>query len=54
MKLLFHFQRLSYEEFIDYNTGEIKQGVEYIKSLNRTTLKYADHSEYEGNLGISI
>ncbi|MCM1987930.1 hypothetical protein [Methanococcoides seepicolus] len=45
--------KIAYEPFIDYNTGEIKQGVEYFKSLNRTILQYADHPEYkyEGNIG---
>ncbi len=46
-------QKIVYEPFLDYNTGEIKQGSHYFKSLNMTILQYADHPEYkyEGDIG---
>lgn len=46
-------QKIVYEPFLDYNTGEIKQGAEFFKSLNMTILQYADHPEYkyEGDIG---
>jgi hypothetical protein len=49
-------QKIVYEPFLDYNTGEIKQGAEYFKSLNRTIFQYADHPEYkyEGDIGQMI
>ncbi|WP_342305550.1 hypothetical protein [Methanolobus sp. ZRKC5] len=46
-------QKIVYEPFLDYNTGEIKQGSHYFKSLNTTIMQYADHPEYkyEGDIG---
>ncbi|WP_135609414.1 DNA polymerase [Methanococcoides sp. AM1] len=46
-------QKIVYEPFLDYNTGEIKQGMEYFKTLSRTILEYANHPEYkyEGDIG---
>jgi hypothetical protein len=46
-------QTIVHEQFIDYNTGEIKQGSKYFKSLNSTILQYADHPEYKykGKIG---
>ncbi|WP_342304966.1 hypothetical protein [Methanolobus sp. ZRKC5] len=46
-------QKIVYELFLDYNTGEGKQGPHYFKPLNRTILQYADHPgyKYEGDIG---
>ncbi|NOR47225.1 MAG: hypothetical protein GQ533_04160 [Methanosarcinaceae archaeon] len=47
-------QRMVHEPFIDYQTGEIKQGVKYFKPLSKTILQYVDHpeSKFEGDIGI--
>lgn len=47
-------QSIVYEPFIDYETGEIKQGSHYFKSLSRTILEYANHPEakFDGEIGV--
>lgn len=42
-----------HEPFIDYETGEVKQGCQYFKPLSKTILQYIDHSEYkyDGDIG---
>jgi len=35
------------EPFIDYETGQIKQGLRYFKPLSKTILQYLDHAEYK-------
>jgi hypothetical protein len=46
-------QSIVHEPFIDYETGTIKQGLEYFKPLSKTILQYIDHpeSKYEGDIG---
>ncbi len=41
------------EPFIDYETGVIKQGLQYFKALSKTILQYVDHPEYkyDGEIG---
>ena len=43
-----------YEPFIDYETGEIKQGSHYFKQLSRTIIEYANHleSKFDGEKGV--
>jgi hypothetical protein len=43
-----------HEPFIDYETGVIKQGVEFWKPLDKTILQYLDHPEYkyDGDIGV--
>jgi hypothetical protein len=47
-------QSIVYEPFIDYETGEIKQGSHYFKQLSRTIIEYANHPEakFDGETGI--
>ncbi|WMW22914.1 hypothetical protein RE476_03570 [Methanolobus mangrovi] len=47
-------QGIVYEPFIDYETGEIKQGSHYFKQLSRTIIEYANHpeSKFDGDIGI--
>ena len=47
-------QSIVYEPFIDYETGEIKQGSQYFKQLSRTIIEYANHleSKFDGEIGI--
>jgi DNA polymerase elongation subunit (family B) len=47
-------QSIVYEPFIDYETGEIKQGSHYFKPLSRTIIEYANHPEakFDGDTGI--
>jgi hypothetical protein len=47
-------QSIVYEPFIDYETGEIKQGSHYFKPLSRTIIEYANHpeSKFDGETGI--
>lgn len=49
-------QKIVHEPFIDYETGLIKMGSRYFKTLSRTILQYVDHPEYkyEGNVGLLI
>ena len=48
------YQKIVYEPFIDYETGEIKEGSKYFKPLSRTILQYIDHLEnkFEGDIGV--
>lgn len=41
------YQKIVYEPFIDYETGEVKEGSQYFKPLSRTILEYVDHPEYK-------
>lgn len=47
-------QEIEYEPFIDYETGEIKQGSHYFKPLSKTIMQYVDHQEskFDGEIGI--
>ncbi len=47
-------QSIVYEPFIDYATGEIKQGSHYFKPLSRTIMQYVDHLEhkFDGENGV--
>lgn len=46
-------QKIVYEPFIDYQTGEVKEGSQYFKPLSITILQYVDHPEnkFEGDIG---
>ena len=46
-------QSIVNEPFIDYETGQIKQGLHYFKPLSKTILQYLDHAEYKysGDIG---
>ena len=48
------YQKIVYEPFIDYETGEVKEGSKYFKPLSRTILEYVDHPEYkfDGDVGV--
>ncbi|MCD4735722.1 MAG: hypothetical protein K8R53_06735, partial [Bacteroidales bacterium] len=43
-----------YEPFIDYETGEIKEGSKYFKPLSKTIMQYAEHLEhkFDGDAGV--
>ncbi len=47
-------QSAVYEPFIDYETGEIKEGSHYFKPLSKTIIQYVDHpeSKFNGEIGI--
>ncbi|WP_135604818.1 hypothetical protein [Methanococcoides sp. NM1] len=47
-------QSIVYEPFIDYATGEIKQGSHYFKPLSRTIMQYVEHLEhkFDGEIGV--
>ena len=47
-------QKIVHEPFIDYQTGEVKEGSQYFKPLSRTILQYIDHPEnkFEGGIGV--
>jgi len=47
-------QSIVYEPFIDYGTGEIKEGSHYFKPLSRTIMQYVEHLEhkFDGDIGI--
>jgi len=47
-------QTIVHEPFIDYETGEIKQGLQYFKPLSKTISQYCDHKEskFDGDVGI--
>ncbi|NPE31258.1 hypothetical protein HNV12_25535, partial [Methanococcoides sp. SA1] len=47
-------QKIVYEPFIDYGTGEIKEGSHYFKPLSRTIMQYVDHleSKFDGEVGV--
>ncbi|MDD3976277.1 MAG: hypothetical protein PHN22_03910 [Candidatus ainarchaeum sp.] len=46
-------QEAVYSDFIDYKTGEIKNGIEYWKALGNTILDFYDHLEkkFNGDIG---
>ncbi|MGA2914246.1 MAG: hypothetical protein ABSE07_12130 [Methanoregula sp.] len=46
-------QTIVYESFLDYETGEVKQGLQFFKPLSKTILQYIDHPEYkcDGDIG---
>ncbi|RXG35173.1 hypothetical protein [Methanohalophilus sp. WG1-DM] len=48
------YQKIVYKPFIDYQTGEIRQGSYYFKPLSNTILEYVDHPEHKfvGEIGI--
>jgi hypothetical protein len=48
------YQTIVYEPFIDYETGEVKEGSQYFKPLSRTILQYVEHLEnkFEGDIGV--
>jgi hypothetical protein len=48
------YQKIVYELFIDYETGEVKEGAQYFKPLSRTILQYVEHLEnkFEGEIGV--
>jgi hypothetical protein len=48
------FQKIVYEPFIDYESGEVKEGTRYFKPLSRTILQYIEHLEnkFEGDVGV--
>ena len=47
-------QKIVYDPFIDYQTGEVKEGSQYFKPLSRTILQYMDHPEnkFDGDIGV--
>ena len=47
-------QKIVYDPFIDYQTGEVKEGSQYFKPLSRTILQYVDHPEkkFDGDIGV--
>ncbi|ABE51539.1 DNA polymerase [Methanococcoides burtonii] len=47
-------QNIVYDPFIDYATGEIKEGSHYFKPLSRTIIQYVDHLEhkFDGKIGV--
>ncbi|MDA0525384.1 hypothetical protein [Methanococcoides alaskense] len=47
-------QSIVYEPFIDYATGELKEGSHYFKPLSRTIMQYVDHLEhkFDGDIGV--
>ena len=48
------YQKIVYEPFIDYETGEVKEGSQYFKPLSRTILQYVEHLEnkFDGDIGV--
>lgn len=48
------YQKIVYEPFIDYESGEVKEGSQYFKSLSRTILQYVEHMEnkFQGDIGV--
>ncbi|WP_244625133.1 hypothetical protein [Methanococcoides vulcani] len=47
-------QKVVYEPFIDYETGEIKEGSHYFKPLSRTIGQYVEHPEHKFNGEVGI
>jgi hypothetical protein len=47
-------QKIVYEQFIDYETGEVKEGSHYFKPLSRTIMQYVEHLEhkFDGEIGV--
>jgi hypothetical protein len=48
------YQKIVYEPFINYETGEVKEGSQYFKPLSRTVLQYIGHLEnkFNGDFGV--
>ncbi len=48
------YQKIVYEPFINYETGEVKKGSQYFKPLSRTILQYVEHLEnkFDGVIGV--
>lgn len=48
------YQTITYEPFIDYETGEFKEGIQYFKPLSETILQYIEHPEnkFDGDIGV--
>lgn len=48
------FHKVVYEDFVDYNSGKILNGIEYWKPLDWIYWEYKNHpeSKFEGNVGI--
>lgn len=48
------YQSIVHNPFIDYETGEVKQGLRYFKPLSKTIMQYSEHPEhkFEGDIGI--
>jgi DNA polymerase elongation subunit (family B) len=48
------YQSIVHNPFLDYETGETKEGLHYFKPLSRTIMQYSEHPEhkFEGNIGI--
>ncbi|WP_243466488.1 hypothetical protein [Methanosarcina mazei] len=48
------YQKIVYEPFIDYDSGEVKEGSQYFKPLSRTILHYVEHMEnkFDGDIGV--
>lgn len=48
------FQEIVDEPFLDYATGEIKQGAQYFKPLSGTIMHYIEYMEhkFEGDTGV--
>lgn len=47
-------QKAVYEPFIDYGTGEIREGSHYFKPLSRIITQYVEHLEhkFDGEVGV--
>jgi len=47
-------QEAIFDEFIDYNTGKIMQGIQYWKTMNDIFWEYVNHpeSKFDGNVGV--
>jgi hypothetical protein len=47
-------QSVVYDSFIDYATGEIKEGSHYFKPLSKTIMQYVEHLEhkFDGDTGV--
>jgi hypothetical protein len=48
------YQKIVYKPFIDYESGETKEGSQYFKPLSRTILQYVEHLEnkFDGEIGV--
>jgi DNA polymerase elongation subunit (family B) len=49
-----NFQTIVHGPFIDYETGEVKEGLQYFKPLSETILQYVEHMEtkFDGDIGV--
>ncbi|WP_200895213.1 MULTISPECIES: hypothetical protein [unclassified Methanosarcina] len=48
------YQKIVHEPFVDYETGDAKEGSQYFKPLSRTILQYVEHLEnkFDGEIGV--